>query len=507
MPANVYHYNPIVVPIKRRIHMKLKPVLFPLSRIFTLLVLCLTLVASQAIAQNDTSDDMAVLNRSSKAFVNIVKKAKPAVVNIKVEKTSSSPEGMTPEDMFNNPFFEHFFGPQFRQQHPQPREYKQRALGSGFIISKDGFILTNNHVVEGADSIKVTLSDNRDFDAKVIGTDPQSDVALLKIADPENLPVLPLGDSSKLEAGEWVIAIGNPFGLSQTVTVGVVSATGRSSIGINDYENFIQTDAAINPGNSGGPLINGQGQVIGINTALYSRTGGYMGIGFAIPINMVRSIEDQLQKQGKVTRGWLGIVIQDVNEDLAQSFGLKHVGGILISEVQKDSPASAAGLKQGDVILRLNDVELKNVSDLRNRVALLQPGSKAMLDIMRDGREKKVQVTIGEQPANFAKGGGMYPSQDQLLNQYGLTLQELTPELSKKFGYDENSGLIISNVASDSAAEAAGLKPGQLVEEVNRQRVRNLQDLNNALQNTSSNKILLRVRAGNYSTYVVLSAK
>ncbi len=469
-------------------------------------MLCLTLVASHAVAQNDTSEDMAVLNESSKAFVNIVKKAKPAVVNIRVEKTSSSPDGMTPEDMFNNPFFEHFFGPQFRQQQPQPREYKQHALGSGFIISKDGYILTNNHVVEGADSIKVTLSDNRDFNAKVIGTDPQSDVALLKISDPENLPVLPLGDSSKLEAGEWVIAIGNPFGLSQTVTVGVVSATGRSSIGINDYENFIQTDAAINPGNSGGPLINGEGQVIGINTALYSRTGGYMGIGFAIPINMVRSIEDQLQKQGKVTRGWLGVVIQNVNEDLAQSFGLKQAGGILISEVQKNSPASAAGLKQGDVILRLNDVKLTNVSDLRNRVALLQPGSKAMLDIMRDGREKKIQVTIGEQPANFAKGG-MYPSQDQLLSQYGLTLQELTPELAQKFGYDEHSGLVISNVEADSPAEAAGLKPGQLVEEVNRERVRNLEDLNKALQGSSSNKVLLRVRAGNYSTYVVLSAK
>jgi serine protease Do len=489
--------------------MNFKKVFFPVSRLFTLLVLCLTLVASQAVAQQTaSSEDIAILDRSSKAFVNVVKKAKPAVVNIKVEKTTTGnyPEGLSPEDMFNNPFFERFFGPQFRQQQPQPREFKQHGLGSGFIISKDGYILTNNHVVEGADTIKVTLSDNRDFDAKVIGTDPQSDVALLKIEDPENLPVLPLGDSSNLEAGEWVIAIGNPFGLSQTVTIGVVSATGRSGVGINDYENFIQTDAAINPGNSGGPLINGRGEVVGINTALFSRTGGYMGIGFAIPINMVKSIEDQLQKQGKVTRGWLGVVIQNVSKELAESFGLKQAGGILVSEVQKDSPASAAGLKQGDVIVRLNDIQLIDVSDLRNRVALLQPGSKVMLDIMRDGREKKVQVSIGEQPEDFAKGG-VQPSQDQFLDQYGLTLQELTPELAKKFEYEAGSGLIISDVASGSPAEEAGLKPGHLVEEVNRARVTSLKDLNNALQQSGSDKVLLRVRAGNYSTYIVLSAK
>jgi len=366
--------------------------------------------------------------------------------------------------------------------------------------------MTNNHVVEGADSIKVTLSDNRDFDAKVIGTDPQTDVALIKIADPENLPVLALGDSSALEAGEWVIAIGNPFGLSQTVTVGVVSATGRENVGINEYENFIQTDAAINPGNSGGPLINGRGEVVGINTALFSKTGGYMGIGFAIPINMAKSVEDQLQKSGKVTRGWLGVVIQNVTQDLADSFGLKQAGGILISEVQKDSPASAAGLQQGDVILQLDGVKLKDVSDLRNRIALILPGRKAVLDIMRSGRDKKIQVTIGEQPANFGKSGPV-AGVDKALGKFGLTLQELTPELAKKFKYEEDSGLIISDVASGSAAEAAGLKPGQLVEEVNRVRVTSLEDLDNVLKQSDSDKILLRVRAGNYSTYVVLAAK
>jgi serine protease Do len=489
-----------------------KRLISPVPWMLTIMVFSLMLIAAQCIAQTDASQDEDILDRSSQAIVNVVKRAKPAVVNVKVEKTTTAnyPGGLGPEDMFNNPLFEQFFGPQFRQQQQQqqqkPQEFIQHGLGSGFIISKDGYILTNNHVVEGADSIKVTLSDNRDFDAKVIGTDPQSDLALIKINDPENLPVLPLGDSSKLEAGEWVIAIGNPFGLSQTVTVGVVSATGRSSVGISDYENFIQTDAAINPGNSGGPLINGRGEVVGINTALFSKTGGYMGIGFAIPINMAKSIEAQLQKSGKVTRGWLGVVIQNVDKNLAESFGLKQVGGILVSEIQKDSPASAAGLQQGDVILQLDGVKLQDVSDLRNRVALLQPGNKAILDIMRSGREKTIQITIGEQPANFSKNG-LGVNSDGSLEKFGLTLQQLTPELAKKFGYGENSGLIISDVTSGSPAEAAGLKPGQLVEEVNRERVRNLKDLNNVLKQSQSDKLLLRVRVGNYSTYVVLEVK
>ncbi|TKB24296.1 DegQ family serine endoprotease [Desulfopila sp. IMCC35006] len=489
--------------------MNTKKLTLPLVRTLAILMVCMTLIATRSFAQTNSSDDIAILDKSSKAFVNVVKQAKPAVVNIKVEKTttSNSQEGMGPEDMFNNPLFEQFFGPQFRRYQQQPHEYKQQGQGSGFIISKDGFILTNNHVVDGADSIKVTLSDNRDFDAKVIGTDPQTDVALIKISDPENLPVLPLGDSSQLEAGEWVIAIGNPFGLSQTVTVGVVSATGRSSIGISDYENFIQTDAAINPGNSGGPLINGRGEVVGINTALFSKTGGYMGIGFAIPINMVKAVEGQLQKQGKVTRGWLGVAIQNVTKELAESFGLKQSGGILISEVQNNSPASAAGLQQGDVILRLDGVELKDVADLRNRVAMLQPQSKAMLDIMRDGREKKIQVSIGEQPSDFSKGG-IGANNVGSLDQYGLTLQELTPELARKFDYGIHSGLIISDVAAGSAAAAAGLKPGQLVEEVNRQRVSTMKDLGAVLKKSKGdNKVLLRVRAGDYSTYVVLSSK
>ena len=490
--------------------MNTRTINFPQRAIVSFLVLNLILIAGAIGVRASTSGDLAILDRSSKAFVNVVKKAKPAVVHIKVEKTTKSSYGNRrgSEEMFNHPFFEQFFGPNFRpQQQPRQREHKQSGQGSGFIISKEGLILTNNHVVEDADSITVILSDNRDFVAKVIGTDPKSDIALIKIEDPENLPVLPLGDSSALEAGEWVIAIGNPFGLSQTVTVGVVSATGRNGMGINEYENFIQTDAAINPGNSGGPLLNGRGEAVGINTALFSRTGGYMGIGFAIPINMVKSIEDQLQKHGKVTRGWLGVGIQNMTKNLAESFGLKRTDGILLSGVQQDSPASAAGLKQGDVIIRMGDVPLKNVSDLRNKVALTAPGTKTMLRVIRQGREKKIQVTIGEQPANFGQGNSGWTEKNSL-DQFGLTLQELSPELAERFDYEKNSGLIISDIKSNSPAAVAGLKPGQLVEEVNRQKVNTLKELKQAAQSsTKSGKILLRIRSGEFSTYVVLTKK
>ncbi|MFT5702017.1 MAG: serine protease Do [Desulforhopalus sp.] len=483
----------------------------PFLGLITFIVFCITLAGGQVFAKSDVDSDMAFLDRSSKAFVNVVKKATPAVVHIKVEKTTKrnyqGQQGV--EEMFNHPFFEQFFGPQFRQQQqqqPKQQEYTQRGQGSGFIINKKGFILTNNHVVEGADSIRVTLSDKREFTGTVVGTDPQSDVALIKIDDAVNLPVLPLGDSSKLEVAEWVIAIGNPFGLSQTVTVGVVSATGRSSIGINEYENFIQTDAAINPGNSGGPLINSRGEAVGINTALFSKTGGYMGIGFAIPINMAKSIEKQLQEQGKVTRGWLGVVIQNVDKDLAESFGLKQAGGILVSEVQQDSPASAAGIKRGDVIIELDGKILKDVSDLRNQVALLSPQSKAVFLVIRDKREKKIQVTIGEQPSDFAQHTSTKDVKS--LKEYGLTLQELTKELAERFDYEVNSGLIVSNVERGSSAAKAGMKPGQLVEEVNRVPVQNLDDLAKVLSESSeSDKILLRVRSGSYASYIVLGAK
>jgi serine protease Do len=452
---------------------------------------------------------------TDKGFVEVVKKAKPAVVHIRVEKSLATSEyDQQYEEFFNNPFFERFFGPQFRQQQPQQnpqqrqRRQKQQGQGSGFIISSDGYILTNNHVVEGADTITVFLSDEKEYKAELIGADPQSDVALIKIKDSGRLPVLPLGDSDALEVGEWVIAIGNPFGLSQTVTAGVVSATGRSSVGINEYENFIQTDAAINPGNSGGPLLNINGEVVGINSALYSRTGGYMGIGFAIPINMVKNIEAQLKNAGKVTRGWLGVVIQNVDENLARSFGLDKAEGILVSEVQPGSPADTSGVQQGDVIVRLNGTTLKDVADLRNRVALLPPDSTAKLDLIRNGKAVSVEVNIGARPNDVSEAATTSPEgSGSLLEQFGLAFQNLTPELADRLGYDDKQGVVISQVEPGSPASTAGLRPGQLIEEVNKKAVRNVKELQQVMGKSDDKKrLLLRVRSGNLSQYVVLIA-
>jgi serine protease Do len=360
-------------------------------------------------------------------------------------------------------------------------------------------------VVENADKITVPLADNSEVEAKLIGTDPKSDIALIKIDVDHDLPVVSLGDSEALEVGEWVIAIGNPFGLDQTVTVGVVSATGRSRVGINEYENFIQTDAAINPGNSGGPLLNIRGEVVGINSALYSRTGGYMGIGFAIPINMAKYINEQLLKNGKVTRGYLGVGIQDVDEALAESFGLDKAGGILITDVQPDSPADKAGIKNQDVILKLEDIELKDTQDLRNRIAQTIPGSEVRLHIVRDNKETELKVTIGEQPADFGSLAQNAPSQNPL-GSFGLVLQKLTPDLAEQFGYQGRQGLVISEVEPGSAADEIGLKPGMLIEEVQKVRVTSLEELADIMQQSeNTNRVLLRVRYGEGSRYVVLS--
>ena len=454
------------------------------------------------IAKAESSADVELLDRSAKAFSRVVKDVKPAVVHIKVESTVEMSNEY--EQFFNNPFFERFFGPQHRFQDPQQRKRQQQGAGSGFIIDKDGYILTNNHVVERADKITVTLSDNSEVEAKLIGADPKSDVALIKIDVDHTLPTVNLGDSESLEVGEWVIAIGNPFGLSQTVTVGVVSAKGRSRVGINEYENFIQTDAAINPGNSGGPLLNIHGQVVGINSALYSRTGGYMGIGFAIPINMAKSIKEQLQNNGKVTRGYLGVGIQDVDEGLAESFGLDKSGGVLITDVQEDTPASKAGIKNQDIIVKLGDIELKDTQDLRNRIAQTTPGTDIVLHLMRDGKPIELQVTIGEQPADFGKVAQAVPDENPL-SSFGLVLQDLTPDLAEQLGYKGRQGLVISEVTPGSPAAVVGLKSGLLIEEVQKVPVKNLEELKLIMQQSQTkDRVLLRIRMGQNSRYIVL---
>lgn len=477
------------------------------SMAVVLIASLLLLLPAAGVFAGDDSANIALLDRTGKAFAAVVKKAEPAVVFVGVEKSvhAAGRQG-NPDNFLNDPFFQRFFGPRFKHpKMPRQHDFKQRGAGSGFIISKDGYILTNNHVVADADKITVRLADEREFTAKVVGTDPQSDVALIKI-DGKNLPVLPLGNSDKIQVGEWVIAIGNPFELLQTVTVGVVSAKGRNHMGISDYENYIQTDAAINPGNSGGPLLNIHGEVIGINSAIFSRSGGYMGIGFAIPINMAKNIEQQLLQHGKVTRGWLGVMIQNVNKDLAESFNLKSTHGVLISEVNAKTPAEKAGIKQGDVVIAIDGKTIDNVGELRNTIAMTSPGTKLVLTVMRDGKKYSIPVTIGEQPAKFTQTGKH--KDNSPLADMGLSLQDLTPELAEQFGYATNQGVLIAEVEPESPAGMVGLQAGQLIEEVNKIKVHNLKELKEALKQSKDKKqVLLRVRAGEYSRYVVLRAE
>ncbi|OQX11117.1 MAG: serine protease [Desulfobulbaceae bacterium A2] len=464
-------------------------------------------LSSVAVADSE-AENLVLLDRYSKAIAALVKKAAPAVVNVRVEKTGKSPRQQDPTDFFNDPFFEHFFGPQFRDRRRSPREFKQEGQGSGFIIRTDGTILTNNHVVEGADRIIVRLADKREFKAKVLGADPQSDVAVIRIEDKVELPVVLLGDSDKLEVGELVVAIGSPFALSQTVTQGVVSAKGRSRMGINEYEDFIQTDAAINPGNSGGPLLNTRGEVVGMNTAIFSRSGGYMGIGFAIPVNMAKTILPQLEKSGKVTRGWLGVAIQDVDEELARSFNLDKARGALVSEVSEDSPAHKAGLRQGDVIVAVAGDVVNDVAELRNRISLTPPGTKVPLRVLRDGKQMEISAVIGELTADKAVAAAKSGNGQTGLEPMGLVLQDLTEELAQQFGFKQGQGVLIAEVTPNSPASRVGLQSGYLIEEVNKKAVKNLNDVVQAVKKSGKVKqVLLRVRAGDHSRYVALSVE
>lgn len=410
------------------------------------------------------------IEETSRAFSEIVNAVSPAVVNIsstKVVKRQPSP-------------FDEFFDFLYPFPHGRGKKWKEQSLGSGVIVSSDGYIVTNNHVIEQADEIKVILMDKKSFKAKVVGSDPKTDIAIIKI-DAKGLPMLPWGDSDKLQVGEFVLAIGNPFGLSHTVTMGIISAVGRADVGITDYENFIQTDAAINPGNSGGPLVNIKGELIGINTAIFSKTGGYQGIGFAVPTNMVRIVMDQLIKQGKVTRGWLGITIQELTPDIAQKFGLKQSEGALVSDVAKDSPAHRAGIMRGDIILELSGKKVRDVAALRNMVAQSRIGSQVEIKVLRRNKEITVRATIMELPADL---GDVVPSSSQNMDMSdnalsGITVMELNAAIAKQLGIDrDEKGVVIVKVEHGSSAEAAGLRKGDVVQEIDRQRINSLNDFN-----------------------------
>jgi len=445
---------------------------------------------------------IATLRETSKAFSEVAKKAIPAVVSLKVEKTIREEGQSYYYSPFDDDFFEYFFGPRYYRR--PPRQRQQIGQGSGFIISADGYILTNNHVVGGADKITVTLQDGKEFDdARIIGTDPKSDVALIKI-DGHDLPVIELGDSDALDIGEWVIAVGSPFGLQATLTVGVVSAKSRG-VGLAEYEDFIQTDAAINPGNSGGPLLNIEGKAVGLNTAIFSQSGGYMGIGFAIPINLAKSISDQLRKSGKVTRGYLGIVMhpEKITTELAEVFGLEDNKGVLITEVVPDSPADKAGLKRRDIIVALDGKTVEDWQSFRNHVALLEPGTKVTLSVFRDGKEKEIKVEIGSLEEGQAALG-----MSDIAEKLGLQVQELTDELARRFGYEDAEGVIVTKVTDGSPADRAGIGAGMLIVSVNRQDVSTVKEFTEALKESAkTKKVLLLVRNERYAQYVVLSLK
>lgn len=453
----------------------------------------------------------------SSAFSAASKTAMPAVVSIKVEKAVDAgpvafgtPFGYNdPFGLFDDDLLRKFFGDRLppQQQQPQqqaPRKYYERGQGSGFIISKDGYILTNNHVVGDVDKITVELQDGRKFEnAKLIGTDPDSEVALIKI-DGDDFPVLPMGDSDKIEIGDWVIAIGNPFGLNETVTVGVISAVGRSNVHIAQYEDFIQTDAAINPGNSGGPLINLDGRVIGINTAIFSQSGGYMGIGFAIPINMARNIEQQLKSHGKVTRGYLGIYGQDITSEMAKLLQLKDNQGVIVASVEPGSPAGKAGLKSHDVLLEMSGKKIESYDSFRNEVAMLKPDSRITFLVSRDGKTTEITVTLAERPTEVAGGSTQSKGRQQSQAALGIEVQTLTKDLAERFGYALGEGVIVARVAPASPAADVGIQPGDLIQSVNRQSVGSVDEFEKAVNRSKDGKVLLLIKRGEYSQFVVV---
>ncbi len=470
----------------------------------SVVVLGAALFANGAVAQDSGLES---LRETGKAFRSVAKQVSPAVVYIHVEKEIKQQSGMDNPfsgHPFGDEFFKRFFGqpPQQGQQGNQNKTPKRResGQGSGFVISEDGYIMTNNHVVGDADKVTVQLLDGREYEAEIVGTDPPTDVALIKIDADEKMPFLPLGNSNQLEVGDWVLAFGNPFGLSHTLTAGIVSAKGRSGIGLTDYENFIQTDAAINPGNSGGPLVNLDGEVVGMNTAIFSRSGGYMGIGFAIPINMAKNIHQQLVQHGGVTRGRLGVLIQDLTKDLAESFGIDQREGILIAQVMEDSPAEKAGFEQGDVILKLNGEKVDKVAKFRNQIAMTRPGTKVEFLVLRDNKKKKIKASIGTMETD----DDGRPVKTDKLPELGMRLQKLTDDLADQFGYKEAQGVLVVEVEVGSIAARAGIKRGSLIEEVNRKEVTTPAEVKTLIKESQKKTVLLLVRQGDASRYLAL---
>jgi serine protease Do len=444
-------------------------------------------------------------SRPNLTFSPTIKKVSPSVVNIYTAKTVRENPRMSP--LFDDPFFRQFFGPPGNES--VPRERREQALGSGVIISQDGYLLTNNHVVEGADEIKVVLADEKkEFDAKVIGTDPQTDIAVIKV-EAKNLPAITVTDSDKLEVGDVVLAIGNPFGVGQTVTAGIVSAKGRGGMGIVDYEDFIQTDASINPGNSGGALVDAEGRLVGINTAILSRSGGNQGIGFAVPINLARFVMERIVADGKITRGYLGVMIQPVTPDLAKEFKLPANTGALVGDVTPKSPAAEAGLKEGDVIIEFNGKKITDSQHLRLMAAQTPPGTKVSVKAIRDGKEQTFTIKLGELPseglAKTGRPGGRGPgAKGDPLD--GVEVADLDTRARRQFNIPNQvrSGALVVDLDPGSPAAAAGLQPGDVILEINRKPVSNAEEAVELSQQAKGDRVLMRVWGHGGSHYIVV---
>ena len=421
----------------------------------------------------------------------LVKESAPAVVIIATEGRLQQPQMQEPHPFFDHPFFERFFG---ERERPTPQPRRPRAVGSGVIVdAENGYLLTNQHVIDEAERITVALTDRREFQAEVVGADPETDVALLKI-DAEALTALPLGDSDELQIGDYVVAIGNPFGLGQTITAGIVSAVGRSGLSLESYEDFIQTDAAINVGNSGGALINLKGELVGINTAIFSGRGGNIGIGFAIPVNMARRIMDQLLTHGEIQRGRIGVQIQDLTPDLADALGTSHQQGAVVAQVLPGTPAEGAGIQAGDVIVEMNGEQVTGSSDLRNKVGLLRVGDAVSLTIERDGEPLTIDLAVGES-GKVALGAG-----SQIPQLEGVVLGPLTPSSEL---YGEVEGVLVIEVEVETPAWNAGLREGDVITEVNRQEVKNSDEILAVLEG-SVPPLLLNIRRGDGARFILI---
>jgi len=439
------------------------------------------------------------LKETANDFTAVAKMAIPAVVSVQVKSTDKQRSALgqsdqdNPEDQFSDPFWQKFFGMPFRNNVPSEPTQGQ---ASGFIVSSDGYIVTNGHVVDQFNEINVVLNDGREFPAKVIGQDNNTDIAVIKI-DAKDLPFLKFGDSNDLEVGQWVVAIGTPLGLQASLTVGVVSAKGRNNLDIARIEDFIQTDAAINRGNSGGPLLNLQGDVVGVNTAIASNLGGFMGIGFSIPSSIAQNVMEQLLAKGTVSRGYIGVILQKVDKDLAAAFGLDKPEGALIAQVAKESPAEKAGIKQGDVIVKYNNISVTNIGALRNAVALMKPGANLNLSILREGKPKELAVVIGDFSATQPEKASIQE------NKLGITVENITPELAQKLGANAEKGVIVSKVEQGSIAQWVGLRKGMQILAVNQKKIENVQQFLDTLQDSDKSKpILLLIKEADSVRFV-----